>query len=99
METLLGIIMTVLPLLIVAVLVVFVIKRLAKKAKEEGFTHTDNQRAVFMPFGMLIGMSVGILLGMFLPASMGTVLTLGSGFGFFFGYLLFEWKPQKETSM
>ncbi|GAK14341.1 hypothetical protein [Geomicrobium sp. JCM 19039] len=59
METLLGIIMTVLPLLIVAVLVVFVIKRLAKKAKEESFTHADNQRALFMPFGMLIGTSVG----------------------------------------
>lgn len=84
-----------LPVIIVGGIAVFVVIRmkskytngtLGKKKGEGAQTFLDS----LIPFGMVMGCAVAILLSIFFPISLLTSIGFGSGIGLLFGYFAYE---------
>lgn len=84
-----------LPVIIVGGIAVFVVIRmknkytngtLGKKKGEGAQTLLDS----LIPFGMVMGCAVAILLSIFFPISLLTSIGFGSGIGLLFGYFAYE---------
>lgn len=87
--------MAIAPLVIVGGIAVFVIKRLEHKHKQGKLGKKKTKGAQFLldsliPLGMLFGCAVSVILSMFFPISLLTILSLGAGIGFLFGYFAYE---------
>jgi len=103
MGLLLDIARAVLPLVIVGVIAVFVIFRLKHKYAKGTLGKKKSKEAQMLldsliPFGMLIGSIVAVLLSIFTPYSLLSTITYGPGIGMLFGYFAYELYSEKEES-
>ena len=93
----------VLPLVIVGGIGVFVILRMKHKYKKGTLGKKKSEGAQILldsliPFGMMIGFAVAVLLSMFSPISLLSASTWGPGIGMLFGYFAYEFYSEKEES-
>lgn len=93
----------VLPVAIVGGIGVFVILRMKHKYKKGtlGKKKTRSAQNILdslIPFGMMIGLAVAILLSIFTPFSLLTAITWGPGIGMLFGYFAYEIYGKMEDS-
>lgn len=103
MEITLDMMRTLLPIIIVGGIVVFVILRMKYKydngtlgkKKTKG---TQNLLDSLIPFGMMIGSAMAVLLNIFFPISLLTAITWGPGLGLLFGYFAYELYSKKQDS-
>lgn len=95
MDLALGIARIILPLIIVGGIAIFVVFRmkhkyltgtLGKKKSKSAQSLLDS----LIPFGMIIGLAIAILLSMFFPISLLKTITWGPGIGLLFGYFAYE---------
>ncbi|RSK36610.1 hypothetical protein [Bhargavaea beijingensis] len=91
------------PLIIVAGFAVLVILRMKHKY-EKGTQSKKNTKGPqnlldnLIPFGMMIGFSVAVILSIFSTISLLTAMTWGPGIGFLFGYFAHEIYSKKHGS-
>ncbi|UOQ86894.1 hypothetical protein [Gracilibacillus salinarum] len=90
------------PLVIVAVIVLFVLHRLRHKYDQGKLGKKKTKRAqvvldTMIPMGMLAGCAIGVLAGIYLPYSLLLTISLGSGIGYLFGYIGYEIYSQQES--
>ena len=95
MDSVLEIARILAPFIVVCGIAVFVVFRM--KAKYERGTLGKKQSKgaqivldSLMPFGMIIGCIVAIILNLFLSTSLLDMIVLGSAFGLLFGYFVYE---------
>lgn len=101
MDLFLGIARIVLPVAIVGGIGVFVILRMKHKFETGtlGKKQTTSAQIILdslIPFGMLIGLAVAVLLGIFTSFSLLSAITWGPGIGLLFGYFAYEFYSKKE---
>ena len=94
---------TVLPLVIVGGIALFVILRMKHKYKKGTLGKKKTKSAQnlldsLIPFGMMIGTAVAVLLSLFSPISLLSTITWGPGIGILFGYFAYEFYSKKEES-
>lgn len=92
-----------LPIVIVGGIAVFVVTRMKHKYKNDTLgkkKSKSNQILLdsFIPLGMLIGCAIAILISLFLPISLLSIIGLGAGIGLLFGYLAYEVYSKKRES-
>ncbi|MFJ8063319.1 hypothetical protein ACIQYS_01625 [Psychrobacillus sp. NPDC096426] len=95
------IVRTLLPLVIVGGIAVFVILRMKHKYKKGTLGKKKSKSAqnlldLLIPFGMMIGLAIAILLSMFFPISLLSAIAWGPGLGFLFGYFAYEIYSKRE---
>ncbi|WP_025784648.1 hypothetical protein [Sporosarcina sp. D27] len=93
----------VLPIAIVGGIAIFVILRMKDKYKKGtlGKKKTKSSQILLdslIPFGMMSGMAVSILLSLFTPFSFLSAIAWGPGIGMFFGYFAYEIYSNNEES-
>ena len=93
----------VLPVVIVGGIGVFVILRMKHKYKKGTLGKKKSKGAQnlldsLIPFGMMIGFAVAVLLSMFSPISLLSTIAWGPGIGMLFGYFAYEFYSKKEES-
>lgn len=93
----------ILPILIVGGIGVFVILRMKHKYKKGTLGKKESKGAQILldsliPFGMIIGFSIAILLSMFSPISLLSAAAWGPGIGILFGYIAYEIYSKKGTN-
>ncbi|WP_226035190.1 hypothetical protein [Aquibacillus saliphilus] len=98
-----GFVMAIAPVVIVGVIVVFVIERLKHKYNHGKLGKKKSKSAQdlldsLIPFGMLFGCAIGVILGIFSPISLLYTVSLGAGFGYLFGYFAYEIYSNKENN-
>ncbi len=99
----LDMINTLFPLVIVGGIVVFVILRMKKKY-ENGTLGKKKSKSdqilldSLIPFGLMSGLAIAVLLNIFFPISLLTAINWATGFGFLFGYFAYEAYSKKEDS-
>ncbi|MBP3951717.1 hypothetical protein [Bacillus suaedae] len=96
------IIRIILPLVIVGGIVTFVILRLKHKYEKGtlGKKKTKSAQHVLdslIPFGMLFGCSIGVILSMFFRISSSSAISVGAGGGFLLGYIAYELYSKMDT--
>lgn len=96
------IIRSVLPLVIVGGIVTFVILRLKHKYEQGTLGKKQTKGAQhaldsLIPFGMIIGCIIGIILSMFFKISFLSAVSLGAGGGFLLGYVAYEFFSKMDT--
>ena len=99
----LEIVRTLLPLVIAGGIAVFVILRMKYKYKKGTLGKKKSKGAQnlldsLIPFGMLIGLAIAVLLSIFSPISFLSAIAWGPGIGLLFGYFAYEIYSQKEES-
>lgn len=92
-----------LPVVIVAGIAVFVVLRMKHKYKKGTLGKKKSKGAQnlldgLIPFGMMAGCIVAVLLSIFLPISLLTIFPWGAGIGLLFGYFAYEIYSKKEES-
>ena len=93
----------VLPLVIVGGIAVFVILRMKHKYEKGTLGKKKSKSAQnlldsLIPFGMMIGSAVAVLLSIFSPISLLSTIAWGPGIGMLFGYFAYEFYSKKEES-
>ncbi|WP_283152145.1 hypothetical protein [Guptibacillus hwajinpoensis] len=93
----------ILPVAIVGGIGVFVILRMKHKSKKATLGKKKSRSAQnildsLIPFGMMIGLAVAILLSIFSPFSFLSAITWRPGIGMLFGYFAYEIFSKKEDS-
>ena len=93
----------VLPVAIVGGIGIFIILRMKHKYKKGTLGKKKTKSAQnlldsLIPFGMMIGFAVAVLLSIFSPISLLSAMTWGPGIGFLFGYFAYEIYSKKEES-
>ncbi|PYZ94768.1 hypothetical protein CR194_04360 [Salipaludibacillus keqinensis] len=101
MSTFLDIAGALYPLVIVGAIVIFVIFRMKHKYNKGtlGKKKTEGAQMILdssIPFGMMIGCIVAILLSLFFPISMVSAIGWGPGIGFLLGYVAYEIYSKQE---
>lgn len=91
------------PVMIAGIIVLFVIIMLKQKYKEGnlGKKRTKSAQVLLdslIPFGMLIGCTVGVLVGMFFPVSQLISVSLGASIGYLFGYFAYSFSSERSNS-
>lgn len=91
----------VLPVIIVGGIALFVVLRMKHKYKKGTLGRKKTKGAQILldsviPFGMLIGYAIAILLSLFTPLSFLAATTWGPGVGMLFGYCAYEIYSKKE---
>ncbi|MBS4220520.1 hypothetical protein KHA96_19645 [Bacillus sp. FJAT-49711] len=104
MGLVIGIMRIVLPIIIVGGIGVFVVKRLEYKYNQGNLGKKKSKSAQdllvsLIPFGMLFGCSIGIILSIFFQSSPLSSISLGAGIGLLFGYFAFEIYSTKRTAI
>ncbi|MDG5788502.1 hypothetical protein QA612_13520 [Evansella sp. AB-P1] len=94
--------MAIAPVVIVGGIVVFVIKRINHKYNQGDIVEKKSKKdqdllISLIPMGMLIGCVMGVILGLIIPISLLTTVSLCTGIGYLFGYFAFEIYSKKET--
>jgi len=94
---------TVLPLVIVGGIGVFIILRMKHKYKKGTLGKKKSISAQILldsliPFGMMIGSAIAVLLSLFSPIPFLSTMTWGPGIGMLFGYFAYELYSKKEES-
>ena len=92
-----------LPIVIVGGIAVFVVTRMKHKYKNDTLGKKKSKSTQilldsFIPLGMLIGCAIAILISLFLPISLLSIIGLGAGIGLLFGYLAYEVYSKKGES-
>ncbi|GGJ77543.1 hypothetical protein [Virgibacillus salexigens] len=95
MSSALEIVRILLLILIVAGIAVFVVLRMKHKYEKGALGKKTSKGAQnlldsLIPFGMMIGCIVAILLSMVLPFSLLSIIPWGAGVGLLFGYFAYE---------
>lgn len=95
MDSVLEIVRTLAPLLVVGGIAVFVVIRMKGKYEKGTFGKKQSKGAQrvldsLIPFGIIIGCIVAIILSLFLSISLLNMIVLGSAFGLLFGYFAYE---------
>ncbi|KMY50222.1 hypothetical protein [Peribacillus loiseleuriae] len=90
-----------LPVVIVGGIAVFVILRMKHKYKKGTLGKKTSKSAQILldsliPFGMMIGFAVAVLLSIFSSISLLSTIAWGPGIGFLFGYFAYEIYSKKE---
>lgn len=103
MSLLLDIARAVFPLVLVGGIAVFVIFRLKHKYNKGTLGKKKSKGAQMvlnslLPFGMLIGSTVAVILSIFTPYSFVSTMTYGAGIGMLVGYFAYELYSRKEDS-
>ncbi|MEK4714352.1 hypothetical protein [Sporosarcina sp. FSL K6-5500] len=93
----------VLPVAIVGGIAVFVILRMKHKYKKGTLGKKKTKSAQnlldsLIPFGMMIGLAIAILLSIFTPFSFLSAIAWGPGMGMLFGYFAYKIYSKKEDS-
>ncbi|MGY0691513.1 hypothetical protein ACW2QC_01825 [Virgibacillus sp. FSP13] len=99
----LDIALTVLPVVIMGGIAVFVVLRMKHKYKKGTLGKKKTKGAQnlldsLIPFGMMIGLAVAVLLSLFFAISLLSTITWGPGIGLLFGYFAYEIYSKKEES-
>jgi len=92
-----------LPIVIVGGIAVFVVTRMKHKYKNDTLGKKKSKSTQilldsFIPLGMLIGCAIAILISLFLPIPLLSIIGLGAGIGLLFGYLAYEVYSKKGES-
>ena len=95
METILDIILIVLPVIIAGAIALFVINQLKGKQKRGTLGKKETAQAQtlldsLIPLGMIFGSAFGVLAGMIFPIALPTAIALGASFGLLGGYFAYE---------
>ncbi|MDW0110597.1 hypothetical protein [Sporosarcina aquimarina] len=103
MDLFLEIARIVLPVVIVGGIALFVILRMKQKYKKGALGKKKTKSAQILldsliPFGMLLGLAVSILLSSFTNFSFLSAITWGPGIGMLFGYFAYEIFSKREES-
>lgn len=90
-----------LPIVIVGGIAVFVVFRMKHKYKKGTLGKKKSKGAQnlldsLIPFGMMIGCSVAVLLSLFSPISLLSTIAWGPGVGLLFGYVAYEVYSKRE---
>ncbi|HLR60571.1 MAG TPA: hypothetical protein VK094_08890 [Pseudogracilibacillus sp.] len=93
----------VLPVAIVGGIAVFVVLRMKHKYEKGTLGKKKSKNAQHLldsliPFGMMTGLAVAILLSLFTPFSFLSAIAWGPGMGMLFGYFAYEIYSKKEDS-
>ena len=93
----------VLPVVIVGGIGLFVILRMKHKYKKGTLGKKKSEGAQVLldsliPFGMMIGLAVAILLSIISPIPLLSTIAWGPGIGMLFGYFAYEIYSKKEES-
>ena len=93
----------VLPVVIVGGIGLFVILRMKHKYKKGTLGKKKSEGAQVLldsliPFGMMIGLAVAILLSIIFPIPLLSSIAWGPGIGMLFGYFAYEIYSKKEES-
>ena len=93
----------VLPVAIVGGIGVFVILRMKHKYKKGTLGKKKSKSAQnlldsLIPFGMMIGLALSVLLSIFTPFYFLSAIAWGPGIGMLFGYFAYEIYSKKEES-
>lgn len=93
----------VLPVVIVGGIGLFVILRMKHKSKKGTLGKKKSEGAQVLldsliPFGMMIGLAVAILLSIISPIPLLSTIAWGPGIGMLFGYFAYEIYSKKEES-
>lgn len=104
METVLEIILILLPIVIAGAISLFVIERLKAKQKQGTLGKKETAQAQtlldsMIPIGMVFGSALGVLFGMIFPVSLPTAIALGAAIGLLFGYFAYEIYSKEEESL
>lgn len=99
----LEIVRTLIPLVIVGGIAVFVILRMQYKYKKGALGKKKSKSAQslldsLIPFGMMIGFAIAILLSIFFQISLLSAIAWGPGLGLLFGYFAYEVYSKREES-
>ncbi|GAB3069194.1 hypothetical protein [Virgibacillus ainsalahensis] len=92
-----------LPIVVVGGIAIFVVIRMKHKYKKGTLGKKKSKGAQnlldsLIPFGMMIGCIVSVLLSMFFPISLLSTIAWGAGVGLLFGYFAYEIYSKKEES-
>lgn len=103
METVIDIILIVLPIIIVGAIALFVIQRLKNKQRQgklgkKKTTEAQTLLDSMIPLGMVFGSAGGVLSSIFFPVSLPTAIALGAGIGLLLGYFAYDHYCKKEES-
>lgn len=95
MSLALDIVRIILPVVIVGGIAVFVVLRMKYKYKKgtlgkKKSKGAQNLLSSLIPFGMVIGVAVAVLLSIFSSISFLSTIAWGSGIGLLFGYFAYE---------
>jgi len=95
MDSVLEIARILVPLVIVGGIAIFVVFRMKDKYEKGTLGKKKSETAqqflnILIPFGMIIGCIVAILLSLFLSTSLLEMISLGSAVGLLFGYFAYE---------
>lgn len=102
MESLMDIILIVLPIAFVGAIALFVITRLKAKQKRGTLGKKESTEAQTMldsliPLGMIFGSAIGVVVGIIFSISLGNAIVLGSGIGMLIGYFAYEFYSKVES--
>ena len=102
MESLMDIILIVLPIAIGGAIALFVIKRLKAKQKQGTLGKKETTEAQtlldsLIPLGMIFGSAVGVLLGIVFSISLSNAILLGAGIGMLIGYFAYEFYSKEKS--
>src|SRR5690625_870641 len=103
MDFVLEIMRFLLPIVIVGGIAVFVVTRMKHKLKNGTLGKKKSKSTQilldsFIPLGMLIGCAITILISLFLPIPLLSIIGLGAGIGLLIGYLAYEIYSKKKES-
>lgn len=92
-----------LPVVIVGGIAVFVVLRMKYKYNKGTLGKKKSKSAQYLldsliPFGMMIGCIVAVLLSIFFPITLLSTIAWGAGVGLLFGYFAYEIYNKKEES-
>lgn len=103
MDLIMEIVRILLPIVIVGGIAVFVILRMNYKYKKGTLGKKKSKGAQnlldsLIPFGMMIGFAIAVLLSMFFPISLLSAIAWGPGIGLLFGYFAYEIYSKREEN-
>ncbi|MCM3762871.1 hypothetical protein M3212_19195 [Alkalihalobacillus oceani] len=89
------------PLIVVAGIAAFVIKRLQAKHKQGTLGQKKSKSAQslldsLIPLGMLAGTAISVIVSMFVQIPFLSIISLGAGAGLLVGYFAYEMYSRKE---
>nr|WP_177183426.1 hypothetical protein [Lentibacillus persicus] len=84
-----------LPVVIASGIAVFVVMRMKHKYKKGTLGKKESKGAQnlldsLIPLGMMIGCTISVLLSIFFPISLLSIIGLGAGIGLLFGYFAYK---------
>lgn len=103
MDLTLEIVHILLPMVIVSGIAVFVVLRMKHKYKKGTLGKKKSKRAqnlldCLIPFGMMIGFAIAVLLSILSPISLLSAISWGPGLGLLLGYFAYEMYSKEEKS-